>query len=145
VYIGTATAIRDDSVSIQYGDTTTAFAYAGVSRVYVYSGMESKWAEGWAVGLASGALIGAVGGFASGGSPAGCEFICLTAPQTGLLLGIVGAVTGSVLGAGIGSLVQGPHWRTVKRNALAGDNRHMGLSPYIRPHRVGALIHIPLV
>jgi hypothetical protein len=144
VYIGTATAISGDSVSIRYGDTTAAFAYTGVSRMYAYSGMESKWAEGWAIGFAGGALIGAVSGFASGGSPPQCEIICPNAEQTGLLVGIFGAVTGSVLGAGIGSLAQGPHWRAVKRNAPSGDTRHAGLSPYLRPHRVGALVHIPI-
>ncbi|HEY4129714.1 MAG TPA: hypothetical protein VGM50_03825 [Gemmatimonadaceae bacterium] len=143
-YFGTATSVGDDSISIEYADTTTTLAYRGVRRMHVYSGMESKWAEGWAVGFASGALIGALGSFSGGTRSSECDMFCPKPSQAPAVYGLVGAVVASTVTAGIGAFAEGPHWRSVNRNALPDDRRHMGLSPYIRPRRIGALLSVPL-
>jgi hypothetical protein len=143
-FVGIATSIDDDSISIGYSDTTKAFAYGSVSKRYAYSGMESKWAEGWVVGLASGAMIGAVSGIANATPPRECDMFCPKASAAPLAYGIAGAVVASTVVAGIGALAEGPHWRTVSRHGETDDKRHMGLSPYIRPRRIGALAYFSL-
>jgi hypothetical protein len=116
-FVGIATSIDDDSISIGYSDTTKAFAYGSVSKMYAYSGMASAWAEGRALGLTSGAVVGAVRGFANAALPRDREVFCPKASAAPLAYGTVGAVVASAVVAGIVALGERPPWRAVSQTA----------------------------
>jgi hypothetical protein len=128
---GRLASLSADSIVLGDDGVDRAYPLALVSRIDVYAGQESKWAQGWAIGFVGGAALGGVAGFASGDDPPGCDFICLNAGQKGVILGVFGALTASTVGAGIGALARDDHWRAGRKPSKIDLASRLTIAPVV--------------